>query len=115
MKYNKRLSRKCKHTFEERVKKEKILNIVCDHFHISFDELNTNSRKRDIVYPRQVIMYFLWEFTLPTFKTVGEVFHRDHTTVMYSISTINNIMETNKDVFNEIEYLQQKVLAEQKS
>lgn len=104
-------SRKCKPEYKPIASKETVLNIVCHHFDKSFKTLNTHSRERIYVYPRQVIMYLLKEFSLPSFKSVGEVFGKDHTTVMHAIVAINNLRDTDEKVLNEVKYLESMILA----
>jgi len=62
-------------------------------------ELKSKSRKRETVFPRQVAMYLMKEFTNLPLKSIGYHFGgRDHSTVIHAVQTISDMLETDKDV-----------------
>jgi chromosomal replication initiator protein len=74
----------------------KIKKIVCEHFGIPIESLQIETRKRKIVLPRQMVMYFCRKFTLASYKSIGnEVGKKDHVTVIHACKTVNNLVETN--------------------
>lgn len=65
------------------------------------------SRKKELVFPRQVAMYFAKEYTDLSLKSIGYHFGgRDHSTVIHAIQTISELKEHNKDVKAQLLELQ---------
>ena len=82
-------------TSEEReVNIDTIQDLVSDYYEVTVADLKAKSRKKELVYPRQVAMYFAKEFTNLSLKSIGYHFGgRDHSTVIHAIQTINDLME----------------------
>jgi chromosomal replication initiator protein len=67
-----------------------ILNTVSNYYGVTINELKGKCRKRRIVKPRQVIMFLLRTKARMVLSDIGEVMNRDHTTVIHSITCIQN-------------------------
>jgi chromosomal replication initiator protein len=67
-----------------------ILNTVSNYYGVTINELKGKCRKRRIVKPRQVIMFLLRTKARMMLSDIGEVMNRDHTTVIHSITCIQN-------------------------
>jgi len=84
-----------------------IQDLVAEHFKVSVDTLSGKTRKRSIVIARQLSMYLAKKLTDKSLKTIGEMFGgRDHSTVIYSCKTVQDLMETDgvfKDTVIELE------------
>ncbi|MFN8344580.1 MAG: chromosomal replication initiator protein DnaA [Spirosomataceae bacterium] len=82
-------------TSEEReVNIDTIQDLIADFYEISVADLKSKSRKKELVFPRQMAMYFAKEFTNLSLKSIGYHFGgRDHSTVIHAIQTINDLME----------------------
>lgn len=79
----------------------KIIETVTKHFNISFDEINVRSRKREVKWPRQVIMYLMSRYTAQSYDFIGRLFTGldfDHTTVIHSKNTVQGYV----DVYDEV-------------
>ncbi|MCB0547838.1 MAG: chromosomal replication initiator protein DnaA, partial [Phaeodactylibacter sp.] len=65
------------------------------------------TRKRQVVIARQLSMYLAKNLTDKSLKAIGENFGgRDHSTVIYSCKTVQDLMETDaifKDTVSELE------------
>jgi chromosomal replication initiator protein len=62
-----------------------ILLEVAGHFQVDTDVLCSTSRRREVVYARQVAMYLSRELTARSLPTIGREFGgRDHTTVLHA-------------------------------
>lgn len=77
---------------------EIVIKSTCEQFNIELVKLQSKSRQRKVVFPRQVIMYFLTEYTDMTYLEIGKIFNRDHTTVIHSKDTIKDLMTTDDKV-----------------
>ena len=84
-----------------------IKGLVAQHFDVPVDKLGGKTRKRQFVIARQLSMYLSKNLTDKSLKAIGEMFGgRDHSTVIYSIKTVQDLMETDlvfKDTVSELE------------
>lgn len=89
-----------------------IQDVVADYFQISKDLLLSKSRKRDIVLPRQLAMYFAKEYTNATFARIGqEMGGKDHTTVIHAYDTIRDYSKIDKEVKKYIKDLKDRIFS----
>jgi chromosomal replication initiation ATPase DnaA len=76
-------------------KLEYILNAVAEEWGVTVAQIQSKSRKREYVEPRQIYCKLAKKFTEMPFAAIGQTLEgRDHTTVLYSIQTINDLIET---------------------
>lgn len=74
-----------------------IEKIVCDFLSLNVEQLNSKTRKREIVQARQLAMYFSKKYTKHSLATIGQQCgNKDHATVLHACKTINNLMDTDK-------------------
>ena len=90
---------------------EIITKIVCEYYGFSLAELQTKSRCREIVFARHICSYFLRNHTKASLKKIGDLFNRHHTTVIHSITTINNFIDI-EDVItlSDIEAIKNQII-----
>jgi chromosomal replication initiator protein len=83
---------------------------VCRYFNISKAQLVGNKRSQSIVYPRQIAMYLARELTDLSLPKIGEEFGgRDHTTVMYATSKVGKNINTQREVYNQVQELTNRI------
>lgn len=84
-----------------------IQKLVAEHFDLGVEKLQGKTRKRQVVIARQLSMYLAKNLTDKSLKAIGENFGgRDHSTVIYSCKTVQDLMETDaifKDTVSELE------------
>ncbi len=74
---------------------DKINNIVAEYFSMDVDRLRSQTRKREVVTARQAAMYLCKKLAKEPLKAIGNAFGgRDHSTVIYAVRSVNNLMET---------------------
>lgn len=88
---------------------QKIILCVTNYFKIPFEELKTKSRRRENVYARQFIMYFLSTATRVSLKNIGAMFNRDHTTVLYAREAIKDLISIDENVQKDFEALKKYI------
>ncbi len=89
---------------------ENLQALVAEHFNIPLNKLVGTTRKREYVSPRQISMYLAKKLTDNSLKSIGEHFGgRDHTTVIYSCKTVQQLIETDKEYEKELEIIEKKV------
>lgn len=80
------------HESEEQ-KMERIINTVANHLKIDPQASLAHTRKVEIVYFRQLAMFFIRRKTSLNLKTIGYRFSgKDHTTVIHACNTISNFL-----------------------
>jgi len=81
--------------------------LVADYFEVPVEKLHGKTRKRDVVIARQLSMYLAKHFTNSSLKVIGDKFGgRDHSTVIYSVKAVQDMMDTDlvfKDKVVELE------------
>ena len=78
---------------------EYILDVVCDHFNISPDDVCSKKRNAEIVLPRQIIMYLCRKYTdAPQVKIALLCGKKDHTTVIHAEEKIKNEIDINESI-----------------
>lgn len=89
---------------------DKIKKIVGEHFNLSTESLKSKSRKREIVMARQISMFLCKNMTKLPLKTIGDEFGgRDHSTVIYSCKTVQDLIDTNTQFKDTISDLERKI------
>lgn len=67
------------------------LQVVCKATGIIPNELLSTSRKRELVWPRFILITYMRRELSMTLKDIGKFFNRDHSTVLYAISQYDNL------------------------
>ena len=85
-----------------------VISKTCDFFDISKEEVFGKSRKKEIVFTRQVIMYILREFLDIPYSSIGQkIGNKDHTTVIHSCEKIKKEIESGLNVKNQVEKIKE--------
>ncbi len=89
---------------------DNIKKLVAEHFEVPVEKLQGKTRKRNIVMARQLSMYLAKQYTSKSLKNIGENFGgRDHSTVIYSVQAIQNLMDTDLIFKDQVEEIERKV------
>ncbi len=87
-----------------------IIAQTAGYFSLTVEELTGPSRGRHLVMARQIAMYLCRELTDLSLPKIGAQFgNRDHTTVMYANSKINQLLAERRQVFNQVSELTSRV------
>lgn len=87
-----------------------ILNIILNFYEVSKEDLFSKTRKKLVVRPRQISMYFMRSELAMSYPGIGKYFGgRDHTTALHSYEKISNLRKTDKKFNEELEYLLEKI------
>lgn len=89
---------------------DEIINKIIAIYGISYYEIMGKCRKRDFVFPRQVCMWILARQKIMKLVDIGILFGgRDHTTAIHARETINDLMDSSREVRREIEEILKKI------
>lgn len=70
----------------------------------------TKSQKRDVVFARQLSMYFGCKLTKYSLMKIGSYFGKDHATVLHAKKTINNLVETDRLIRSDVYQINKNIL-----
>ena len=105
----KTLSNFITHTRKE-ISIDYIQRVICDYFKIPIDDIQSKTRKRDIVQARQLAMFFAKKYTKASLSSIGsQIGKRDHATVLHACKTVKNLSETDKIFRGYVEDLNRKI------
>jgi chromosomal replication initiator protein len=89
-----------------------IISTVIKDRGVTMDVITGKSRKRIAVEARQLAMYLIKDqYPSVSLKHIGNLFgDRDHTTVIYSIRTINDLVDTDPKMMETLKTLKRKIV-----
>ena len=87
-----------------------IQKTVCEYFKVKMEDIQSKTRKRDVVQARQLAMYFAKQYTKASLASIGkQIGKRDHATVLHACKTVKNLQETDKQFRGYIEDISRKI------
>lgn len=87
-----------------------IINIVCEHFNITLNDISSRKKNQQIAYPRQIAMYLCKHYTEKSLQEIAAALgKKDHSTIIHGIKKIENDLETNTTLQHNIDVLTKKI------
>lgn len=86
-----------------------IQQIICEGEHIEPQILRSKTRKREVVFTRQLIMYFLKQKTKESLSHIGSHFNRDHATVIHACKQINDLSYSDWDIKAKVKFYEHMI------
>ena len=85
-------------------KMDQVLQIVCDHYDLTNDELLSKKRSNNIAIPRMIAMYICRVYLDENLTKIGIKFGgKNHTTVMHAVDKIKKEILKDDNLNNEIQ------------
>ena len=72
---------------------QKIIQEVAAHFDLRNEDLLGKSQTREYVHPRQIAMHLCRSKLKMPFMRIGELFSRDHSTVISAVKQIQKLLD----------------------
>lgn len=86
---------------------DSIMQAVCEKYSVTEDLIKARTRRREIVQPRQLIIYFASKLIhMPTSRIGRKIGGRDHSTVIHSIDQVEKRLKLSKEFRAEVEELE---------
>lgn len=86
---------------------QSIQKLVCDYFHLDPKDIQTKSRRREVVQARQIAMYLSRKYTKNSLATIGEqIGNRDHATVLYACNAVSDLLKFDKTFRQSLENIE---------
>jgi hypothetical protein len=86
---------------------ELIIEKGLEFFGITRQEITSKSRKRTLVDARHILIWLIKDKSDLTLSAMGRLFKRNHTTIIFSVKKINNLLETNPGIQEKISKFKQ--------
>jgi len=91
-------------TIVSKNKMDQVMQIVCEHFNLTSDELLSKKRSNEIAIPRQIAMYICRVYLDENLTKIGIQFGgKNHTTVMHAVDKIKKEILKDDVLNNEIQ------------
>jgi len=76
---------------------------------ISVSDMKSGKRTETVAYARHVAMYVIRKMTDKSYKEIGDIFGRDHSTVMTACDKVSINIKTKKNTDSEIKKIMREV------
>ena len=91
-------------------KMDQVLQIVCDHYNLTKEELLSKKRSNEVAIPRQIAMYICRIYLDENLTKIGIQFGgKNHTTVMHAVDKIKKEILKDDSLNNEIQKMIQEI------
>lgn len=81
---------------------ETILREVCRTTGVSVDDIRSKKRTSSVSNARKMVFYILREVTDMSFEDIGKEFGKDHSTVIYNIREMTEMMKENSTLSSQV-------------
>lgn len=95
------------------VKKDIIINAVCQHFSLYKHEILSRRRRRKLTHARYIAFMLLYKYTPMNKSEIGSEFSLDHTSVIHGMNRMKSIMEERESLMDD--YIQIELEIKQSS
>ncbi|MBQ6662452.1 MAG: chromosomal replication initiator protein DnaA [Firmicutes bacterium] len=97
-------------TAANNVTPEKIKSAVCRHYKLKVSDLNAQTRKKSISYPRQIAMYLCRSMTDLSLPQIASIFSMmNHSTVKYACDKIESELKNDANLKAEIDKIKEDI------
>ncbi len=94
----------------KKISTDEVLEAVAKFYDVSVDDLKGPKRLKEIVKPRQMVMYLLREESNLSYPKIGrELGGRDHTTVIHAVGKIGTATEVDEPLRRELSLIKERL------
>lgn len=94
---------------DETIDATKIIDIVCKFYNIKKEEVLARKRTKNVAEARQIAMYLITEYLSIPLEAVGNIFGKDHSTVIYAKNKVQDDIKKSKKLEIQINDLKQMI------
>jgi chromosomal replication initiator protein len=95
---------------EKKITIEKIQDIVSAFYNVKLQDIQSKSRKREIVQARHISMFLSKKYTDASYAHIGhKIGNRDHATVLHACKAVQDTIDTDKSFRSEMQEIEKKV------
>lgn len=90
---------------------KEVIKIISEFYKIDEESIYEKTRRKEVIKPRQIIMYILREDFSISYPSIGEKLGgRDHTTVIHSCEKIKREIKVDDTLMNEIQQIRTMIV-----
>ena len=90
---------------------KEVVKIISDFYKIDEESIYEKTRRKEIIKPRQIIMYILREDFNISYPSIGDKLGgRDHTTVIHSCEKIKHEIKSDNELIKEIQQIRTMIV-----
>lgn len=89
---------------------ENIIKEVCEYFSLTRKQMMKRTRQREIVLARQISIYLIKKYSSLTLVSIAKIFKYDHTTIMHSIRSVMNLIDTKDNASEDMKRIEQGIM-----
>lgn len=93
----------------KKITPEIIIENCAEYFSVSAKDILSTARSKEIKEARQAAIYLVREILDTSFPTTGEIFNKNHTTVLYAYNKMKKDLQTNKPLQNTIKEIEKMI------
>ena len=94
----------------DKVGPNEVIRKVAESFGVALDRILSRERSREVALPRQIAMYLLRQESNISLPQIGEALGgRDHTTIMYGIDKIADLLERDDHLRRQVIDIRQQL------
>lgn len=83
-------------TTTKKITAKQILQLICEYYEMSEEEIVSNKKNQNIAYPRQIAMYLTRKLIDMSYKSIAELYGKsDHTTVKHAYDKLEKEVKRN--------------------
>lgn len=95
---------------KEEVNAESVISAIASYYKITKSDLLGKSKKKELVMPRQICCYLMYELLSLPYITIGKVLGRDHTTILYSRNKVEELCRVNEKIAKDVDDIKNIIL-----
>ena len=96
-------------TLTKEINIEKIQRIVAEYYNLTVEDIRGRRRTQNIAYPRQIAMYLCRKLLDKSSNQIGQVFKKDHSTIIHGCEKIAYDAEHDVNLRNVLIELEQRI------
>ena len=96
---------------EKHITEDIVITKVCEYYGLSRDKMMGTSRKKEVLLPRQVSMYFCRSLLSMSLPAIGKLFRKDHSTVSNAIDKIEEGLQKDPLLQSDIHNIRRAIEA----
>lgn len=88
---------------------ERIISAVSGYTGVRADLMKSTCKWRAVVEARYIAMYLMRHGSGMTLKAIGDLFHRDHSTIIYAVRKCADYIETDPEFRKKYEQIMKEI------
>ena len=94
---------------ESTIDTNRVIDCVCKFYSLKKDELLARKRTKEVALARQIAMYLISDLIPMPLEAIGNIFGKDHSTVVYAKNKVSEEIKKSKKLAIEINDMRQMI------